>query len=169
MATIVTVWLATVAALVALLAYLVADESPDLAILINGATPAEGIDILLGDVLSDRRYEILAPPEIRFKIENSSAFSARSPVIEVAFTDVWLHAFDPKWSVFRQTGDDMSLQWSGGSDITVHGKGRIIPTSLGLAGNGSWARTTMTLTIEAFCRRLSPQAAAHPTLAHVGR
>jgi len=158
-ATVVTVWLAGIAAIVALLAYLLADESPDLAILINGAAPADGLEILLGNHLSQGRHEIVAPPQITFKLENSSKFSARNPVVELAFTDFYVQGFDARWQVFRQTADDISLQWSGGADISVHGQGRFLLPSLSLGATGSWARLEMTLTVEVFADgfHLKPQ------------
>lgn len=150
-ATVVTVWLAAVAAIVALLAYLLADESPDIAVWIVGAGPvADGIDFLLGQDLSAGRREILAPPQLDFRLENSSAFSARSPVLEVTLTDCYAHGVDSRWQVFRQTADDIAFQWSGGADISVHGKGRILTPPLTFANTGSWARENMTITVEVF-------------------
>ena len=158
--TVVAVWLAAVAAVVALLAYLVADESPDLSVALNGQPPASGLDIILGKHLGQGRHEILNPPEVVFRLENSSSYSARSPIIAVAFTDAFLYGLDQRWEEFHRTGDDISYQWAGGVNITVHGKGRILAPRLGLHDHtANWARIDMTMSVEVFAEgfHLSPQ------------
>jgi hypothetical protein len=146
-ATVVAVWLALLAAIVALMAYILADESPDLTVLLNGKPLANGFDLRLTGG-TDGRYEITGPPELVFTLVNRSRFSARNPSIRVAFRDVWLHAFSPVWRVRSQTPDEIVLQWSGGADISVHGQWEEDAPPLGLVGNQSWARETVRMTIE---------------------
>jgi len=146
-ATVAAAWLAFVAAVVALLAYMLADESPDVTLLLDGKPLADGLDLYLTSG-PEGRYVINAPQVLTFRLVNKSGFSARNPSISVSFTGVWLHGFSPEWKVYFQSAEDITLHWSGGADFSVHGHWEENAPSLGLFGNGSWARETVTMKVE---------------------
>ncbi len=155
--TVVAVWLALIAAVVALMAYILADESPNLSVLLDGRPLDRGLDLLLADPVDDR-YQIASPPYLPFRLVNRSGFSARNPSVRVNFTDAML-SNQLDWKITRRTGDDVSLQWSGGGDVSVHGHWEQNVPSVDLTGTDVWVRQSVTLTVEVVAEgfRLSPQ------------
>jgi|ERR1700687_226319 len=143
-------WLAFLAALVALLAYALADEKPDLSVLLDGKPLEAGFDLNLANPTADR-YEVVAPRYLIFRLVNHSGFSARNPAVRVNFTEAMAvdPGFSPQWGVTYRTGDDISVQWSGGADISVHGHWEQNAPPLNLVGStATWVRQGIGMTVE---------------------
>src|SRR5438445_9906701 len=167
-ATVVAVWLALIAAVVALLAYIVADEAPDLSVLLDEKPLASGFDLHLTNPTADR-FEVAAPPYLVFRLVNHSGFSARNPAIRVSFTDAIAvdPATSPAWGVTYRTADDISLQWYGGADISVHGHwDQIVPPLVLVGSTQTWVRQGIGITVEVVAEGFRLPAQKVPVRVH---
>jgi hypothetical protein len=151
-ATVAAAWLAFVAAGVALLAYLLADESPDLSVLINGRPLADGLDLQLRES-KDGKHPIRAPDMLVFALVNRNSFSARNPAVRIRFIGMQIVGLfprdaPPEWHLQSPWGEDITVLWNGGADISVHGHWNYDLPPIPLHVGATWARSTVSITIE---------------------
>jgi hypothetical protein len=163
-ATIAAAYLAFLAAAVALLAFIVADETPNLEVTLNNETLDTGFDLEVAEVLRGGR-RIAAPAAINIRFRNTTNFSARNPVVRLEIKGALLNAFVEPW---RRVGDfgDGTYFWQGGPSDSIHGGMPYVVPPFGLAGNDSWAEAHVAISIEVAAEgfHLGP----HPIAVQVG-
>jgi hypothetical protein len=167
-----TLLLALVAVIVALAAYSAATGLPDLRVfwvqpgeltsttqirLVPGSQKREGEPD--GQIIADRVDKNI----VTITVMNESSYAARSPAVVVDLQQTWLppstHAATQGWTAtFRDLdGNIRSLQWDGGANYAVHGKGRrqLPPLNLGAlrALEGRSAYISVNLLADGYSRK----------------
>jgi len=162
-ATVAAAYLAFLAAFVALLAFIVADESPVLRVELNGNPLNAVLNVHVAEPLHGGR-RIVGPAAVTIRLVNTSNFSARNPVVRLQITGVLLNAFVVPWRRQGAFGDGVYL-WEGGANVSIHGGMPYLVPDFGLAGGDSWAGPQITVSVEVVAEgfRLPP----HPVAVHV--
>jgi hypothetical protein len=169
-ATVVTVWLAFLAAVVALLAYNLADQSPELEVWLR-VTEAPtylgfdfaplplrmGFDLKLGKRppvapgLGEPALVIDRPHELVFILKNLGGYTARNPAARVRGANLYLvSSTHADWVGDRKSITNLDLFWQGGVNAAIHGNMSLDLPPLALADGSNWAMPTVTLSIEVF-------------------
>ncbi|SRR6266851_1631125 len=153
-ATVAAAWLAFVAAGVALLAYVLADESPDLSVLLNGKPLADGFDLQLSLPFEGGKHRISGPAALVFALKNTTNFSARNPAVRLRVAEAQFIAFVSRtqeelpWRLQSPWGEDVTVLWNGGADVSIHGHWTYDVPPISLQLGSSWARPSVSITIE---------------------
>jgi hypothetical protein len=169
-ATVVTVWLAFLAAVVALLAYRLADQSPELEVLLK-VTEAptylgfdfaprplrEGFDLKLGKrppvapSLREPALVIDRPRELVFILKNVTGYTARNPAVRVRGANLYLASSTrADWEGDRGSVTNLDLFWQGRVNVAIHGHMSLDLPGLALADGSNWATPSIRLSIEVF-------------------
>jgi hypothetical protein len=84
------------------------------------------------------------------RLENTSRFSARNPMVRLTMSNALINSYAPEWTT-TSVSENTTYQWSGGSDISIHGFGMTYELPpFGLVGDNSKARTNIAIAIDLF-------------------